>query len=408
MEIRPIFSALRRHKTAAALIVLEIAVSCAIVCNALFLISQRIDNLNLPSGIAEDQLLHLRLSGIGKDDNADARTEEDLAALRAIPGVIAVTTSNQLPFRNGSSNSGLSLTPDQADNTLNAAAYRVGRDAIKTFGLKLIAGRDFNADEYLLGSELNKPDIDFSKVAASIIVSSAMAKKLFPNEPAVGKTVYMSQTPLHIVGVVETLTRPTLNGGNRTYSMLLPIRDNYNSMGRYIVRVSDPSRRNEVMKAALATLDRIDSSRLVLNNETYQDVRADYFSDDRDMIGLLGVVCAALLLVTALGIIGLASFWVAQRTRQIGVRRALGATRAQILRYFQVENFLLVGIGIGLGMLLAYALNQLLMSRYELPRLPLAYLPAGAVVLWLLGQVAVLWPARRAAAVPPAIATRSA
>ncbi|WP_340649671.1 ABC transporter permease [Pseudoxanthomonas winnipegensis] len=408
MEIRPIFSALRRHKTAAALIVLEIAVSCAIVCNALFLISQRIDNLNLPSGIAEDQLLHIRLSGIGKDDNADARTEEDLAALRAIPGVIAVTTSNQLPFRNGSSNSGLSLTPDQADNTLNAAAYRVGRDAIKTFGLKLIAGRDFNADEYLLGSELNKPDIDFSKVAASIIVSSAMAKKLFPNEPAVGKTVYMSQTPLHIVGVVETLTRPTLNGGNRTYSMLLPIRDNYNSMGRYIVRVSDPSRRNEVMKAALATLDRIDSSRLVLNNETYQDVRADYFSDDRDMIGLLGVVCAALLLVTALGIIGLASFWVAQRTRQIGVRRALGATRAQILRYFQVENFLLVGIGIGLGMLLAYALNQLLMSRYELPRLPLAYLPAGAVVLWLLGQVAVLWPARRAAAVPPAIATRSA
>ncbi len=408
MEIRPIFSALRRHKTAAALIVLEIAVSCAIVCNALFLISQRIDNLNLPSGIAEDQLLHLRLSGIGKDDNADARTEEDLAALRAIPGVIAVTTSNQLPFRNGSSNSGLSLTPDQADNTLNAAAYRVGRDAIKTFGLKLIAGRDFNADEYLLGTELNKPDIDFSKVAASIIVSSATAKKLFPNEPAVGKTVYMSQTPLHIVGVVETLTRPTLNGGNRTYSMLLPIRDNYNSMGRYIIRVGDPSRRNEVMKAALATLDRIDSSRLVLNNETYQDVRADYFSDDRDMIGLLGVVCAALLLVTALGIIGLASFWVAQRTRQIGVRRALGATRAQILRYFQVENFLLVGIGIGLGMLLAYALNQLLMNRYELPRLPLAYLPAGAVVLWLLGQVAVLWPARRAAAVPPAIATRSA
>ncbi|WP_379653952.1 ABC transporter permease [Pseudoxanthomonas sp. UC19_8] len=408
MEIRPIFSALRRHKTAAALIVLEIAVSCAIVCNALFLIAQRIDNLNLPSGIAEDQLLHIRLSGVGKDDNADARTEEDLAALRAIPGVIAVTTTNQLPFRNGSSNSGLSLTPDQADHTLNAAAYRVGRDAIRTFGLKLIAGRDFNADEYLLGSELNKPDIDFSKVAASIIVSSATAKKLFPNEPAVGKTVYMSQTPLHIVGVVETLTRPTLNGGNRTYSMLLPIRDNYNSMGRYIIRVGDPSRRHEVMKAALATLDGIDSSRLVLNNDTYEEIRADYFSADRDMIGLLGVVCAALLLVTALGIIGLASFWVAQRTRQIGVRRALGATRAQILRYFQVENFLLVGMGIGLGMLLAYALNQLLMSRYELPRLPLAYLPAGAVVLWLLGQVAVLWPARRAAAVPPAIATRSA
>ena len=96
-----------------------------------------------------------------------------------------------------------------------------------------------------------------------------------------------------------------------------------------------------------------------------------------------------------------------QRTRQIGIRRALGATRTQILRYFQAENFLLATAGIVLGMLLAYAINQLLMSKYELPRLPLFYLPIGAVALWVLGQVAVYWPARRAASVPPAIATRS-
>jgi putative ABC transport system permease protein len=89
------------------------------------------------------------------------------------------------------------------------------------------------------------------------------------------------------------------------------------------------------------------------------------------------------------------------------VRRALGATRGQILRYFQTENFLLATVGIILGMLLAYSINQLLMSKYELPRLPLHYLPIGAVALWVLGQLAVLGPARRAAAVPPAVATRS-
>jgi putative ABC transport system permease protein len=126
------------------------------------------------------------------------------------------------------------------------------------------------------------------------------------------------------------------------------------------------------------------------------------------MAWLLVAVATALLVVTALGIIGLASFWVAQRTRQIGVRRALGATRGQILRYFQTENFLLATVGITLGMALAYAINQLLMSKYELPRLPLIYLPVGAVLLWTLGQIAVFWPARKAAAVPPAIATRSA
>ncbi|HMB43694.1 MAG TPA: FtsX-like permease family protein, partial [Luteimonas sp.] len=128
---------------------------------------------------------------------------------------------------------------------------------------------------------------------------------------------------------------------------------------------------------------------------------------DRSMVWLLIAVCVALLVVTALGIVGLASFWVQQRTKQIGVRRALGATRGQILRYFQTENFLLATIGIVFGMLMAYGINQLLMSKYELPRLPAIYLPVGAVALWLLGQLSVFGPARRAASVPPAVATRS-
>jgi putative ABC transport system permease protein len=125
------------------------------------------------------------------------------------------------------------------------------------------------------------------------------------------------------------------------------------------------------------------------------------------MAGMLVGVIVALLGVTALGIVGLASFWVAQRRKQIGVRRALGATRGDILRYFQTENFLIVTFGIVLGMVLAFGLNLVLMQKYELPRLPLWYLPAGAVALWLLGQLAVLAPALRAAAVPPVVATRS-
>jgi putative ABC transport system permease protein len=117
-------------------------------------------------------------------------------------------------------------------------------------------------------------------------------------------------------------------------------------------------------------------------------------------------VCLALLVVTAFGIVGLASFWVQQRTRMIGVRRALGASRGQILRYFQTENFLLTSIGIGIGMVAAYAINHWLMAQYQLPRLPWVYLPAGAVALWLLGQLAVLGPARRAAALPPVVVMR--
>jgi len=143
------------------------------------------------------------------------------------------------------------------------------------------------------------------------------------------------------------------------------------------------------------------------NTGTLSDLRRIYFASDRAMARLLIGVIAALLMVTALGIVGLASFWVGQRRKQIGVRRALGARRVDILRYFQIENFLIVSGGIAVGMVLTFGVNLLLMEKYELPRLPWIYLPTAAVALWVLGQLAVLAPALRAAAVPPVEATRS-
>src|SRR5207253_2916059 len=146
---------------------------------------------------------------------------------------------------------------------------------------------------------------------------------------------------------------------------------------------------------------------IVLGKQTFAEVRAEYFKDDRAMAWLLVGVCVAILVITALGIVGLASFWVQQRTRQIGIRRALGATRGDILRYFQTENFILATLGTVLGMAMAYAINLWLVDAYHVARLPAMFLPIGAIVLWLLGQVAVLGPALRAAAVPPAVATRT-
>ncbi|XWO47258.1 FtsX-like permease family protein [[Pseudomonas] boreopolis] len=119
-------------------------------------------------------------------------------------------------------------------------------------------------------------------------------------------------------------------------------------------------------------------------------------------------VSVVVLLVTAIGIASLTVYWVEQRTRQIGIRRALGATRGQILRHFLLENLLVAGTGVLLGLPLAVLANNALMSYYELPRLPWTWLPVGAGVLLALGQCAVLWPARRAAALPPAVATRGA
>ena len=408
MEIRPILSTLRRHKTAAALIVIEIALSCAIVCNALFLISERMDRMHMPSGVAEDELVRIQAGSLRQlaGDNEVNRTAtlEYLDTLRRVPGVSQATAISQIPFGGSSNNSGIRLSADQQNNTLNGTIYLDDGNLLETFGLKLIAGRDFTADEYQEMSILEKSG-DEGRVTAAI-VNRAMAEKLFPGQSAIGKSFYgWGNAAIPIVGVVETLARPN-NFGNGQYSMIFPIHDYH--LGMYFVLRTDPARRAEVLKGSIDALKRIDPNLVVTAQDTFSEVRAKFFEQDKAMAWMLVVVIAALLAVTALGIVGLASFWVQQRTRQIGVRRALGATRMQILRYFQTENFLLVTAGIAFGMLLAYGLNQLLMGKYELPRLPWQYLPIGAVALWALGQIAVLWPARRAANVPPAIATRSA
>jgi putative ABC transport system permease protein len=409
MELRPILSTLRRHKTAAALIVLEIALSCAIICNALFLITGRLDRMDRPSGLAEDEIVRIQVAGIGQDDNASALTATDLAALRALPGVKAAAATNQVNFGNSSWNTSVFLAPDQDQQSLSSTMYMGDEQLLDTLGLRLVAGRKFNRDDILDWEAANAPGADVA--VPSVLITRAMGEKLWPGENPLGKQVYgwgSQDQPSTVVGVVEHLVRPNDIGGPDAYdySTLLPYGVPYTVGGNYVLRVA-PERRAETLKAAAAVIERNNPNRIILEQDTIEELRNNYYRQDRAMSWMLVIVCVALLVVTALGIVGLASFWVQQRTKQIGVRRALGATRGQILRYFQTDNFLLATLGLVLGMLLALGINQLLMGKYELPRLPAIYLPLGAVVLWLLGQLSVLGPARRAAAVPPAVATRS-
>lgn len=409
MELRPILSTLLRHKTAAALVVLEIALSCAIICNAVFLIGNRIERINLVSGVAENEVVRIQLTGIGEDENDAALTRSDLAVLRGLPGVKAATVTNQVPFVSSSWNTSVNMEKDQKQPTLGATVYMAESQFLDTLGPKIVAGRAFNSDEFIDSATLDAPGTKVAIPAA--IITQSLADRLFPGESAVGKSFYSwGDTPTRVVGVVDHLVRPSEAGGaaEHEFSMIFPINVPYTMGGNYLVR-TEPGRRDEILKAAVDALKRNGPNRIVLedNTKTMEALRQDYYRQDRSMVWLLVSVCIALLVVTALGIVGLASFWVQQRTKQIGVRRALGATRGQILRYFQTENFLLATLGITLGMMMAYGINMLLMERYELPRLPAMYLPVGAILLWLLGQVAVFGPARRAASVPPAVATRS-
>ena len=404
LDLRPILTTLRRHKIAAGLIVLEVALTFAIVTNALHLIQTRVDNLSTDSGLAESELIVLEVRGSKPTppERTAAVVLDDMTRLRALPGVKAATSANQIVYGNNSNNSGVTIEPDSKGVRITAAQYAGDDQLLPTFGLKLIEGRNFTADEVL---DSNKVFSEAEPHLGQVIINKALADKLFPGLSALGRAIYVfGASPSTVIGVVETLTHPYLHrardGGG--YAMLFPLRGG----GSYVVR-TDPARLDAQIKAATSAIEASDPNRVVTRARSLDEMRAAFYAQDRAMAWLMAGVCVALLLVTALGIVGLASFWVQQRTRMIGTRRALGATEGQILRYFQLENLLLTTTGILIGLAGALALSQLLMQSYELARLPWGYLPAGAVSLWLLGQIAVWVPARRAARLAPVAALRS-
>ena len=165
--------------------------------------------------------------------------------------------------------------------------------------------------------------------------------------------------------------------------------------------------RDKVIPEIEDLLARSNTSRIVDGTSTMTDIRHRAYLDDSAMIKLLVFIVSLLTAITSLGIVGLASFSVARRNKQIGTRRALGATRPAILRYFMLENFLISSVGVVAGAILAVALNMWMVQAFDLTPISWYIIPAAMFVLWTVGQFAVYGPARRASRVSPAIATRS-
>ncbi len=408
MELRPILSAMRRNKVGAILIGVQMAITLAILCNALFIIEQRVALAKRPTGLDESNTFVINNQWVGDPPDLAAKLQADLAALRATPGVVDAVASNSYPLSDGGSTEGVLLAPEQKEPTALTAVYLVDEHGLNAMGLRLIAGRNFNADEVI-----DKAGYTDLSPPAAVIITKALADKAFPGKSAVGESIY-SEFPkkrVPIVGVVERLQVPWTQAGGwgskfNGNSTLMPFRF-VAGYSHYIVR-TQPGRIKQVQKAAEKTLVDLDRARVIEKNWTLDEARADAYQDDRGLVIILSVVCAALVAVTAFGIVGLTSYWVAQRRRQIGIRRALGATRHAIVRYFQTENFLIAAAGSLLGVGLAVSLNLWMVTTFEMERLHTAYAFIGALLVLLLGQLAVLWPALKAASIPPALATRSA
>ena len=407
MSIRPILATLRHHKAGTVLIALQIALTLAIVCNALFIIHQRLARLHEPSGLDEANLLVVQNQWVGKPSagQISSRMAADLDALRRMPGVANAFAGVSYPLSSNGITYGIGHSPDKRKFVTTTAIYFLDQNALPTLGLKLIAGRNFRADEI---REIGPRD----KIAPSVlIITNALARQLFPDGSALGKMVYVSDEPSVVIGIVERMRSPFVDSSLAQWadnSTLLPFRQ-LAATTQYIVR-TQPGQLTAIVQHVRQMLYGVNHLRVISPKDgvrTFADVRALAYKSDRGMAVLMTSISVILLGITGAGIVGLTSFWVGQRRKQIGVRRALGATRHDILSYFLIENLLIGVAGVSVGGVLAVGMNLWLMRQFEIGRLAPGYVMAGVVVLLLLGQCAVFAPALRASRVPPVEATRS-
>jgi putative ABC transport system permease protein len=409
MHFGPILRALLHQRGRFVLISLEIALTLAIVANCLHLIGHERATIERPTGLDEANLLTVSTRNWGERffdaSYLYAVAERDLARLRAIPGVVAVTTINQFPLSGGGSATGRRAEGSELD-TVTTPYFVVTPDGVATLGVELVAGRNLTADDLPPLSE-DAVELESRAPETNVLLTQALAAKLFPDGEALGKRIASrdgteSNT---VVGIVRRMHGSWPLSSVAEDVMLQPGLAAYPANSRFLVRV-EPGALAAVRAGIEPALLEVEAERLV-DLETMEEVKASTYGGSRAMIQMLSGVAVLLVFVTALGVVGLTAFSVTERTRQIGTRRALGATRGAILGHFLVENWLVTAAGLALGTVLAYALDLMLRESTGAGRLDLSVLVQGMLVLWLAGLLAALVPALRSTRVPPVVATRT-
>tara|TARA_Y100000310_G_C20682841_1_gene817062 strand:- start:139 stop:1359 length:1221 start_codon:yes stop_codon:yes gene_type:complete len=404
MELPHILKSLIHNKAAFVLLALQVAITLAVLVNALALVKRSKEIIDEPNGMDSQNIIAILSipfdQQFSDESYMQARLREDLDYLRRMPGVVNATTLNSIPGDIGSNN-GIYADGNDSRTGTSAGTFSADEHTFDTLGVEIVAGRNFLPEEVFYSSW---PPSD-EKLPQIIVITGKLARHLFGDETAVGKSVTAVGLKKTVIGVVDLFRGRNPILGDSQMNMFMP---GYNS-GRktsstYLVRTE-----SGLVDPLIAD---IEEKLLELNDG--RDINeinplTDNLANATGVQAYGGLVLLAisglLVVTTALGIYGMASFAVTKRIKQIGTRRALGATRTAIVRYFVLENLLSTGAGIVLGSGLAIALNMVMMDL-GLGRADLMVTTWGIVFVLVVGQASVLIPAYRASLISPAEATR--
>jgi predicted permease len=380
-----------------ALVVAQVALSLiALVAAGLFLRSlqstQRID-----PGFETSRVLTLDLN-LGREGYTQEQGllfhERLLERAAGLPGVTSVAVAQNLPFQGGFARSVLLEGAEGSEqNRTLVQVNPVSPGYLKTVGIPLLRGRDFTTQD-----TLDAPLV--------VIVNETMAERFFPGGDAIGRRFrfFGDTADTTIVGIARNAKYNGLNE-DPTPFVYHPLRQVYNPAVSLLVRTSGEA--TALAPEARRVVQQLDPRLSILNVGTLADQIDLALSPQRIVVVLLSIFGVLALVLAAMGLYGVASYSVSQRTREIGIRMALGATRTSVMRLVLLQGMALVGVGLVAGLasaaLLARSVQGLLVGVP--PADPITY-AVTAVLLALIAAAASYFPARRATRIDPLVALR--
>ncbi len=395
----------RGKRLRSSLVIAEVAVSFILLIGAGLLINSFMHLRNLDPGFRVDHLLALNvdLSEVKYPDNArrTAFFDEVVRRVQALPGVRSVAVAGNLPFTYNGDSMPIAVEgiPDPPPDEWPDVIYRaVGPGYFGTMGIPLVRGRDFNDQD-----TINSP--------MTVVVSEKAAQHYWPNDNPIGKRLKggatSSDAPWRtVIGVVKDVRQNDFIAEPKMqmyfdYRQLISLTPN-----ALVIRTDvDPlSLASSVRNAIWA----VDKDQTVANIDSMENIVAGAVARQRFSMLLLAVFAGLALVLAAVGIYGVMSYSVAQQTREIGIRIALGAKRSNVLRMTLGQGMKLVGTGLAVGLLGALLLTRVMASLlFGISATdPFTFLSI-ALVLLAVAALASYLPALRATKVDPMIALRA-
>jgi predicted permease len=384
------------------LVVIELATAMVLLGGAGLLGKSFYRLLHTDIGIQPDHVATLRVAGesgkYDKDEQEVALEREIVRRVQGLPGVISVGLTNKLPIEDGDRTSNIRVVGRPYHGEHYEVANRCVSSAyMSTLQTRFVNGRNFAEDE-----DASKPNV--------AIINETLAKQYFPGEKPVGKQIAFDETEksrMLIVGVVSDLQEGQLDAAPRA-AMYRPF--NQSPSNYFAVLVRTAQNETAILSSVSATIHQIDPEIAIYEPMTMgqkiHDAPSTYLH--RSAAWLMGGFAAMALLLGAVGLYGVIAYTVSQRTREIGVRMALGAQRGSVYRLILNEAGRLIVIGVALG-LAGSVVAAMLMRKLLFGVVPWDPSTLAGVAIVLAGSalLASYIPARRAASVSPVEALRT-